>query len=254
MRRRSAAGVRLVSSATRTGRSPSSVPSSRTVSSPSSDAHGELVLLGQHLGRGHERALVAALHGGEQRGERDDRLARPDLALQQPVHRRRARHVVGDLRDGRCLVVGERERQRGVERGHERHRRATCSIPVASAASARLRATRASCMRRNSSNFSRLRGGVPVGRRSRAGGCRGTRCPGRRGRASARSRSSSGSAKPRALVRSRHDATARRSCHVCTSAFPDCGYTGTMVPVTSEPASGSASTSTTGLVIWRFPR
>ncbi len=129
----------------------------------------------------------------------------------------------------------------------------TCSIPVASAASARLRATSASCMRRNSSNFSRLaapyRSAMVSGRwMLRYALPRSTRP------SAARSRSSSGSAKPRAFVRSRHDATARRSCHVCTSAFPDCGYTGTMVPVTSEPASGSASTSTTGLVIWRFPR
>ena len=44
------------------------------------------VLLGQHLGGRHERALVAALHGGEQGADGDDRLARADVALQQPVH------------------------------------------------------------------------------------------------------------------------------------------------------------------------
>ena len=50
-----------------TGRSPSSEPSSVTVSPSSELAHRELVLLGQHLGRRHERALVPALHRHEQR-------------------------------------------------------------------------------------------------------------------------------------------------------------------------------------------
>ena len=54
----------------------------------------EVVLFGEHLGRRHERALVAALHRDEQRGERDDGLARTDVALQQPVHRRGAGEVV----------------------------------------------------------------------------------------------------------------------------------------------------------------
>ena len=47
------------------------------------------MLLGEHFGRRHERALVAALHRDEQRRERDDGLARADVALQQAVHRRR---------------------------------------------------------------------------------------------------------------------------------------------------------------------
>ena len=66
----------------------------------------EVVLLGEHLGRRHERTLVAALHRDEQRGERDHGLARADVALQQPVHRRRAGHVVRDLGDRR--VPGRR--------------------------------------------------------------------------------------------------------------------------------------------------
>ena len=83
-------------------------------------AHGQLVLFGQHLGRGHERALVPALHRHEQRGERDDRLPGTDLALEQPVHGRGQRHVGPDLCDRTGLVRGQRERERGVELGHER--------------------------------------------------------------------------------------------------------------------------------------
>ena len=53
--------------------------------------------------------------------------------------------------------------------------------------------------------------------------------------------------------------TMRRSRQVWISALPDCGYTGTTVPVMSlvasaRSSSGVDSTSTTGLVIWRLPR
>ena len=49
------------------------------------------MLLGEDLGGRHERPLVATLDPGEQRAERHDRLAGADVALQQPVHRERAR-------------------------------------------------------------------------------------------------------------------------------------------------------------------
>ena len=68
--------------------------------------HAREVLLGEHLGGRHERALVAALHGGEQRGDRDDRLAGAHVALQQAVHRDRAGQVGGDLGDH--LLPGRR--------------------------------------------------------------------------------------------------------------------------------------------------
>ena len=57
----------------------------------------EEVLLGQNLRRRHERHLQAVLHRHQRRQQRDDRLARADVALQQPVHRRRALHVFDDL-------------------------------------------------------------------------------------------------------------------------------------------------------------
>ena len=78
------------------------------------------VLLGEHLGRRHQRTLVATLHGGQQRGDGDDRLAGADVTLQQPVHRVRRGEVGVDLGDHPPLGVRQREAQRGVEPGHER--------------------------------------------------------------------------------------------------------------------------------------
>ena len=72
----------------------------------------EEVLLSERLGRRHERALAAVLHRAEERVERDDGLARADVALQEPLHRRRAREVAVDLADRLLLVRRERERER----------------------------------------------------------------------------------------------------------------------------------------------
>ena len=72
----------------------------------------EEVLLGERLGRRHQRALVAALDRAQERVERDDRLAGADVALEQPLHRRRAGEVAVDLRDRLLLVLGQRERKR----------------------------------------------------------------------------------------------------------------------------------------------
>ncbi len=65
----------------------------------------------QYLGRREQRALLARLHRHEQRIERDDRLARPDIALQQAQHRRILRQIVLDLRHAAPLCCGWRERQ-----------------------------------------------------------------------------------------------------------------------------------------------
>ena len=72
----------------------------------------EEVLLGERLGRRHQRALAAVLDRAEERVERDDRLARPDVALKQALHRSRAREVAVDLADRLLLVRRERERER----------------------------------------------------------------------------------------------------------------------------------------------
>ena len=71
----------------------------------------EEVLLGEHLGRRHQRALPARLDGAQQRRERDDGLAGADVALEQPLHRGRPRQIAVDLGDRLLLGIGERERQ-----------------------------------------------------------------------------------------------------------------------------------------------
>jgi hypothetical protein len=82
------------------------------------------VLLGQDLGRGHDRGLVARFDGG-QGGERgDDRLAGADVALEQPVHRVGRRHVAADLVPHALLRAGERPRQRRAQLLDERAGRA----------------------------------------------------------------------------------------------------------------------------------
>ena len=60
-------------------------------------ADGGEVLLGQQLGRRHERRLVAVLDRHQRREQRDDRLAAADVALHQPMQRMRLRHVGEDL-------------------------------------------------------------------------------------------------------------------------------------------------------------
>ena len=51
------------------------------------------VLLGERLGRRHQRRLAAVLDGAQHRVQRDHRLAAADLPHQQPLHRRAAREV-----------------------------------------------------------------------------------------------------------------------------------------------------------------
>jgi hypothetical protein len=70
------------------------------------------VLLGEDLGRRHERRLPAAFRGEDRREDRDDRLAAPDVALQEPAHRPPRAEVLADLADDALLRGRERERQR----------------------------------------------------------------------------------------------------------------------------------------------
>ena len=75
------------------------------------------VLRGEHRRRGEQRGLAARVDHLEHRAQRDDRLARADLALQQPLHRVRARRGPRrSARRPRRWPVGERERQPRVER------------------------------------------------------------------------------------------------------------------------------------------
>jgi len=72
--------------------------------------HRRRMLLGQYLGRRHQRALMAALHRREQRRHRHHRLARAHIALQQTVHRVRPGQVGLDLLDGAALGTRQWER------------------------------------------------------------------------------------------------------------------------------------------------
>ena len=91
--------------------------------------HRGEVLLGQHLGRHHQRALMPALHGRQQRGHGHHRLARADVALEQAVHREGARHVGDD--DGQSLALRGRQLvgQPGQEPGHQRPRDGSGDLP-----------------------------------------------------------------------------------------------------------------------------
>ena len=73
--------------------------------------HGREVLLGQRLGRGHQRTLVAALDRAQERVEGNHRLAGPHLPHQQPLHRSPADQVLADRVNGVLLIGGERERE-----------------------------------------------------------------------------------------------------------------------------------------------
>ena len=69
------------------------------------------VLLGQDLGGCHQRALPASVDGAR-RGQRGHHcLARPDIALQQPVHGLRPRQVGGHLGHHALLGAGQLEWQ-----------------------------------------------------------------------------------------------------------------------------------------------
>ncbi len=73
--------------------------------------HGAEVLLGQRLGRRHERALAPVLDRAQQREQGDHRLARSDLPHQQALHRAVLGQVGVDGVGGAQLVAGGREGQ-----------------------------------------------------------------------------------------------------------------------------------------------
>ena len=67
-------------------------------------AHGVHVLVGQGLGRGHQRALGVVLDGPQQRVQGDDGLARADVPEQQAVHRAASAQVGVDRPDRAALA------------------------------------------------------------------------------------------------------------------------------------------------------
>jgi hypothetical protein len=87
---------------------------------------GEEVLLGKGLGRSHERALLAALDGAQERVEGDDGLSGPDVALQEALHGPLAAQIGVDLGDRLLLLGRERERKRAPVAVEELPRLAEC--------------------------------------------------------------------------------------------------------------------------------
>ncbi len=73
------------------------------------------MLRSEHLGRSDERGLAAALGHLQHRAQRHERLARPDLTLNEPIHRPLADQIPGDLVTDSDLIRSSIEGQRGVE-------------------------------------------------------------------------------------------------------------------------------------------
>ena len=73
------------------------------------------MLLGQDLRRGDEGALVARRDDLQEGHERDDRLTRTDIPLEEALHRGLALEVGADLRDSVLLRIGELEGQTVAE-------------------------------------------------------------------------------------------------------------------------------------------
>src|SRR5918995_1665290 len=73
----------------------------------------EEVLLGERLGRRHQRTLVTPLDCAQEHVERHDRLAGPDVALEEALHGLLTAQVPVDLGNRLFLLGSERERERG---------------------------------------------------------------------------------------------------------------------------------------------
>ena len=73
--------------------------------------HRGEVLLGERLGRRHQRRLRAVLDGPQHRVQGNDGLATADLPHQQPLHRLLSFEVFSDRGDRLALIAGRLERQ-----------------------------------------------------------------------------------------------------------------------------------------------
>ena len=77
------------------------------------------VLLGEDLGRRHQRGLAPALDGQEHGEERDQGLSGADVSLEHAVHAAGGGHVGVDLAEDAGLRPGEAKGERRVERADE---------------------------------------------------------------------------------------------------------------------------------------
>ena len=89
----------------------------------------EEVLLGERLGRRHQRALPPHLDRAEQRMQRDDRLPGSDLSLEEPLHGDGPVEIRVDLRHRALLVRSEGERERRPITRDELARRGRAAAP-----------------------------------------------------------------------------------------------------------------------------
>ena len=122
------------------------------------------VLLGQRLGRRHEHRLHVVLDRAQHRVQRDDGLARADLAHEQALHRPRRGELLVERRDRPRLVAGQRRtaaapRASGGSATARRQAPAPRRWTGAARAGAAARAARAAARRRRDGD------GRPRGRR-----------------------------------------------------------------------------------------
>ena len=106
---------------------------------------GAEMLLDQKLRGRHQRRLRAGLGGAQHRQQRHQRLARADIALQQPQHGPRRRHVSVDLRPARGSArasAGSRNAQRLGPQMPVALERAARARPCAQRGAARARPAR----------------------------------------------------------------------------------------------------------------
>src|SRR5262249_32533478 len=91
----------------------------------------QVMLLRECLRWRHQRRLVTALNRAQKRVQRDHRLARANIALQEPLHRISPRKITIDLRDRSFLSPRQQEGKRRpvasykLTRRPERDRRLT---------------------------------------------------------------------------------------------------------------------------------
>ena len=159
------------------------------------------VLSREHLGGSHDRRLVARSDRDEGRVQRDERLAGADVALEQDVHRSRARHRPVDLLVARrCAAVGSNGSVRTGARAADlrlvRHADLGALDPM-------LSERKPSSSTNSSSNFSRSIAAA-------SSVATGSGCPGSRGRTAATPPRGSG---PRASGRGSDRVVRARAIH-----------------------------------------
>ena len=126
---------------------PLTEPVSSATGTGDSARQGAVVLLGQHLGRRHQRGLRAGLDGAQHGQQRHQRLAGADIALQQAQHAARRGQVGVDLGQGLVLATAWAEAEAAQRLGSRRCRRRSArgrAAPACPRGSGRARAGSAS--------------------------------------------------------------------------------------------------------------